>query len=115
MKKIDFSFKKNNKFIIKENDINCIEKENKISFVIDGIKYILNENIFIKETKEEKITLNFKDKKVTIYLKEINKELIVLILKYSIHKKKNSIKIEYIIETENNINNIINIEYKKSS
>lgn len=115
MKKINFSLKKNNEYIINKKNINCINNDNKLSFIIDGIKYQYFNNILIKESDSDIVTFNFDKKKVQIYLKEIDKNLNVLLTKVDIKKSKNIIKIEYIIETENDTNNIITIEYTKSS
>ena len=115
MEKINFSFKKNNKYIINEKSINCIIKNNIVSFIIDNIKYEYSNNVLIKDTKDSKIIFDFINKNVTIILKDINKHLNILLTKVDIKNTKNNIKIEYIIETEKNTNNIISIEYTKSS
>ena len=115
MKKINFILKKNEEYIINKQNLNIIDSNDKISFIIDNNKYIYYNNVLSKETKEELITLNFNEKKATILLKNLNKKIILHMEKVKIEKQKNIIKVEYIIETENNINNIIIIEYKKSS
>ena len=111
MKKINFKLIKDNKIIINEKNINCIILKDKILFTIDGIKYTYENNIFIKETKEEIIKLDFNNELCTITLKEYNNSLNIKIYKKNIENNNKSIKIEYKIETEENINNIISIEY----
>ena len=111
MKKINFKLIKDNKIIINENNINCIILNDKILFTIDGIKYTYENNIFIKETKEEIIKLDFNNELCTITLKEYNNSLNIKIYKKNIENNNKNIKIKYKIETEENINNIISIEY----
>ena len=111
MKKINFKLIKDNKTIINEDNINCIIHNNKILFTKDGIKYSFNNNIFIKETKEEIIKLDFIKGLCTITLKKYNNSLNLNINVLNIKKNNKLIKIEYKIETEENINNIISIEY----
>lgn len=111
MKKINFKLIKDNKITINENNINCIMLNNKILFTIDGIKYTYENNIFIKETKEEIIKLDFNKELCTITLKEYNNNLNLKINQINIENNNNLIIIEYKIETEENINNIIRIEY----
>ena len=53
MKSINFKLEKNNETIIDKKNINCIENFNKITFVIDDIKYSYDNNIFNKETDED--------------------------------------------------------------
>ena len=111
MKKINFKLIKDNKNIIIENNINCILQNNKILFSIKGIKYSYNNNIFIKETKEEIIKLDFNKELCTITLKEYKNSLNIKINVLYIENNNKFIRIEYKIETEENINNIISIEY----
>ena len=111
MKIINFKLIIDNKIIKNVNNINCITLNNKILFTIDGIKYTYNNNIFIKETKEEIIKIDFNKELCTITLKEYNNSLNLNINIIKIENNDNLIKIEYKIETEENINNIISIEY----
>ena len=111
MEKLNFKLIKDNKTIINENNITCISQNNKILFTISGIKYSYFTNIFIKETKEEIIKLDFNKKLCTITLKEYNNSLNLNLLNVFIENNNKYIKIEYKIETEDNINNIIRIEY----
>lgn len=111
MKKINFKLIKDNKNIINENNINCIIQNNKILFTIDNIKYSYNNKVFIKETKEEIIKLDFINELCSITLKEYNKSLNLNITVLNIENNNKFIRIEYKIETEENINNIISIEY----
>ena len=111
MKKINFKLEKNNEIIINERNINCIEKYNKVSFIIDGIKYCYDNNIFTKETKEERISLDFIKNNCQITLLPQNLYLNLNINVIETKKVDNIISIKYEIETEENTTNIITIEY----
>ena len=111
MKKINFKLEKNNETIIKEQNINSIESNKKISFIIDGIKYSYDNIKFIRETKEEIIELDLIKEKCLITLKKQNLNLNLNIKCLENKKVDNIIYIKYIIETEENIVNIITIEY----
>ena len=111
MKKINFKLIKDNKIIINENNINCITLNNRILFTINGIKYTYDNSIFIKETKEEIIKLDFNKELCTITLKEYNNSLNLNIKVINIENNDNIIKVKYKIETEEDIVNIISIEY----
>lgn len=111
MKLINFKLEKNNETIIDKKNINCIENFNKITFVIDGIKYSYDNNIFIKETEEDIVSLDLKNNICKITLKPQNMSLNLNINVIENKKIDNIISIKYKIETEENIVNIITIEY----
>ena len=111
MKKINFKFKKNEETIINEKNINSIIKNNKISFIIEGVKYTFYNNIFTKETKEEKIELDFNKEICKIILKEYNNSINIKLDVSNIINNNKIKQIEYKKETEENVINIINIEY----
>ena len=111
MKLINFKLEKNEETIIEKNNINCIERLNKITFVIDGIKYSYDNNIFIKETEEDIVSLDLKNNICKITLKPQNMSLNLNINVIENKKIDNIISIKYKIETEENIVNIITIEY----
>jgi len=111
MKKINFKLIKNKENIIDEKNINSIIKDNRVSFIINGIKYTFYNNIFIKETKEEIIELNFNKELCKITLKEYNNSINLKLDVINIINNNKIAKVEYKIETENNVINIINIEY----
>ena len=111
MKKINFNLIKNNEIIIDEKSLNSIQNNNKISFIIDGIKYSYQNNIFTKETKEEVIELDFKEEICKITLKEYNNFLNLKLDVINIKDNDKITKVEYKIETEEDVVNIINIEY----
>lgn len=111
MKLINFKLEKNEEIIIDKTNIKCIEQFNKITFVIDGIKYSYDNNIFIKETEEDIITLDLKNNTCKITLKPQNISLNLNINVIENKKIDNIISIKYKIETEENIINIITIEY----
>ena len=112
---INFSLKKNNNYIINKSDLKCVHKNNKTTFMIDKTKYIYGNNLFIKETNEEEIILDFDNKKCIINLKPDNQSLILNLNNVKIKNNKNLVNIEYNIETEDNTLNIISLEYKKNS
>ena len=111
MKSINFKLEKNNKTIIDKKNINCIENFNKITFVIDDIKYSYDNNIFNKETDEDIVSLDLKNNICKITLKPQNISLNLNINVIENKKTDNIISIKYKIETEENIVNIITIEY----
>ena len=111
MKLINFKLEKNEETIIDKNNIKCIESFNKITFVIDGIKYSYDNNIFIKETEEDIVSLDLKNNICKITLKPQNMSLNLNINVIENKKIDNIISIKYKIETEENIVNIITIEY----
>ena len=111
MKLINFKLEKNNETIIDKKNINCIENFNKITFVIDGIKYSYDNNIFNKETDDDIVSLDLKNNMCKITLKPQNMSLNLNINVIENKKIDNIIFIKYKIETEENIVNIITIEY----
>lgn len=111
MKSINFKLEKNNETIIDKKNINCIENFNKITFVIDDIKYSYDKNIFNKETDEDIVSLDLKNNICKITLKPQNISLNLNINVIENKKIDNIISIKYKIETEENIVNIITIEY----
>ena len=115
MELIGFKLEKNKKTIIHEKNINCINNSQGLVFRLNNEKYIFNNNKLIKQTKNEIITLDFNNNKCIIDLLDTKHNITVNILKSTVKKDKNNIKIEYIIETEEDSINIISIEYKKSS
>lgn len=111
MKTINFSLLKNNEHIIKENNIKCINQNNKTTFIINENKYTYDNNKLTKENEEEIISLDFTNKLATIYLKKYDNYLNLDIIESKIDNKENFIEIMYKIETEKDYNNIIRIEY----
>lgn len=111
MKSINFKLEKNEETIIDKKNIKCIESFNKITFVIDDIKYSYDNNIFNKETDEDIVSLDLKNNICKITLKPQNMSLNLNINVIENKKIDNIISIKYKIETEENIVNIITIEY----
>lgn len=111
MKLINFKLEKNKEIVIDKTNIKSIEQFNKTTFVIDGIKYSYDNNIFIKETEEDIIKLDLKNNICKITLKPQNMSLNLNINVIENKKIDNIISIKYKIETEENIINIITIEY----
>ena len=115
MKTINFTLLKNKNILIQENNIKCLENSDKIIFKINDIKYTYDKYKLTKETQDEIIYLDFNNKKASIYLKKHGNNLILELTDVRINKTKEIEEIEYKIETENNIINIIKIEYIKNS
>lgn len=111
MKKINFKLTKNNNVIINEKNLNSIDNNNKLSFVIEGIKYSYQNNIFTKETKKDLIELDFNKELCKITLKEYNNFINLKLDVINIIDNDKITKVEYKIETEEEVVNIINIEY----
>lgn len=111
--KIDFTFIKNNEYIINRQDIKCINNTSLI-FIIDKTKYKLHNDILEKETNDDLITLDFKNKNCRILLKKENYflNLNIDVIKYE--KSDNILKIQYSIESESDCINTIIITYKNS-
>ena len=110
--KIDFTFIKDNEYIINRKNIKCINNTNLI-FMIDKTKYKLYDNIFEKETNEDLITFDFKNKNCKILLKKENYyiNLNINVIKYE--KSDNILNIKYSIESEEDIINTIYIRFKR--
>ena len=111
MNKLNFKLIKDNEIIIEENNINCIINENKTQFIIDGIKYTFENNIFTRSTKDELIIFDFEKELCKITLKEYNNSINLKLEEINIEKNNKIITIKYKIETEEEVNNIISIEY----
>ena len=110
MKQLKLILKKNDKEII--NRVTQYQtKLDEIMFFINDEKYVYKNNIFSKETEEELITFDFQEKNCKIFLKNYNYELnLNLFVKY-INMTEKNIEINYHIESEDEIENIVKIEY----
>ena len=109
--KIDFTFIKDNEYIINRKDIKCINNKSLI-FIIDKNKYKLEDYILEKETEEDKIIFNFKEETCKILLKKENLSLCLNLNVIIFEKKDNIVNIKYCIESENDVINTIIIKYK---
>ena len=85
--------------LIENNIINIIENNNKISFLLNDIKNIIDKNTFIRENNEYRFILNIEDKECSYLLKEKNTLYDIKVNKSSIKQKDNIIEILYNIET----------------
>ena len=111
--KIDFTFIKNDEYIIDRKNIKCINNTSLI-FIIDNNKYKFYDSILEKETKEEIITFDFKKENCKILLKKENYTLNLNINVIKYEKSDNILKIQYSIESDNDVINTIKITFKNS-
>ena len=89
----------NNDILNKEYlNINSM-KNNKITFKLDNIKTIINNNILIRENEEFKFEIDLLNKKATYLLKEKNYLYDIEVKKSYIQYDNNKIIIIYNIET----------------
>ena len=110
---IDFTFRKDNEYIINRKNIKCINNTSLI-FIIDKIKYKYFDNKFEKETTDDIITLDLKEQLCKIYLKNEKNSLYLNINVIKHIKNDNIINIQYNIESETDTINDIYIRFKKS-
>ena len=110
--KLDFTFIKDNEYIINRQNIKCINNKSTI-FIIDKTKYKLYDDILEKETSDDLIQLDFKNKNCKIVLKKENfvLNLNITVIKYE--KRDTILNIQYKIESEEDKINTININFKK--
>ena len=101
---LNFKVFKNNKLIIDKNNIAYSKKFDKILFESDNNKYQLeinNSYYLTKENSESLINIIFKDKpKCSIYLKEYNLSLAVIVEDYKVLKEDNKYTFIYQLETD---------------
>ena len=92
----------NNKIIEEFKNVPYEQRLEFICFNIKETKYFFYKNLltFSYITKEEKVKMNFKDKKVTIKLLQNNYSLDININKFEYEFTKNTYKITYILDTE---------------
>ena len=102
MNTLTLSVYSNNKLDIKYEKIPYQEKQTFIYFEIDKTKYFLSKDInsFKYQTQEEKVNMDFKNKKVTITLIPNNYTLNIKINKFEYEKDKNTYKITYVLDSE---------------
>lgn len=95
----------NNQLIENFKDIPYEKKLEFIYFNINETKYFFYKDTltFSYFTKEEKVKMNFKEKKVTIKLLQNNYTLDIKINKFDYETNKNRYKITYILDTEPDI------------
>lgn len=110
--KIDFTFIKDNEYIIDRKNIKCIKNKNLI-FIIDHTKYRLYDNILEKETNDDLITLDFKKGTCKILLKKENYYLNLNLTVIKYEKSDNILNIKYSIESDEDKINTIIINFKK--
>ena len=111
--KINFTFIKNDEYIIDRENIKCINNTSLI-FIIDKNKYKLKDYILEKETEEDLITFDFKKENCKILLKKENYSLNLNLNVIKYEKSDNILKIQYSIESESDCINTIIITFKNS-
>jgi len=103
-KKITVNLYKNNKLELSYKNINVLINNETYTFINEGIKMTLTDEVFIRENKEFKFVLDIKNKKSTYLLKEKNIVLDINVEKLYFKKGKESIIVEYKLESnEENI------------
>ena len=116
MKKfINLNLFKENRLEQEYKDIKAIEKDGEYIFSLDGVKTIISDTRFTRETNEYKFELDIKSKKAIYLLKERNmsfdieverimykKEKTNIILEYKISSDEENFKIEIIIKDDIN-------------
>jgi len=110
MRKINFELLKNDEIIINKFNIKYIDN-NKLTFFINKDKYIYYNNILEKSNGKDLIVLDFNNNICKVYIKEHEDYLPIKINVIETKKEDNIISIKYEIESEENILNIIRIEY----
>ena len=110
--KIDFTFIKDNEYIINRKNIKCINN-NALIFIIDKTKYKVYNEYLEKETNEDIITFDFKNENCKIFLKKENYSLNLNINVIKYEKSDNILNIKYSIESEEDVINTINIRFKR--
>ena len=69
-KNITLNLFKENRLEKEYKDIKAIEKDSEYIFSLDGIKTILGDNRFVRETDEYKFELDIKERKAIYFLKD---------------------------------------------
>lgn len=110
MKLINFKLIKNNETYINERNIKCIYN-NKLIFMVDNDKYSYYNDIFERKTEKELIIFDLKNQECKLYIEGYNNYFPIKIEVIEYIKNEEKINIKYKIETEENIVNIITIEY----
>ena len=80
--------------------IKAIEKDGEYIFSLDGVKTILSDTRFTRETNEYKFNLDIKERKSTYLLKERNMSFDIDVEKIEYKKEKNTIILEYKISSD---------------
>lgn len=111
MNKIKFKLISNNKEII-NTEVNSIKNNDYYIFSINKIIYKFNyiDNVLIKKDNNYLLTIDINFNTITYYDSIINKSLSFKLNNAKLYKNKNYIKYSYEIR-ENELNNIIEIEY----
>ncbi len=92
-------------------DIKTIEKDGEYIFSLDGVKTILSNTRFIRETEEYKFSLDIKERKCTYLLKAQNMQFDIEVEKVMYKNENNIIILEYKISSDEETFKIeINVE-----
>ena len=106
-KNITLNLFKENRLEKEYKDIKAIEKDSEYIFSLDGIKTILGDNRFIRETDEYKFELDIKERKAIYFLKDKNMSFDIEVEKIMYKKENNNIILEYKISSDEEIFKII--------
>lgn len=95
--------------VLEEKNVPMKKIEDNLSFQIEGMTHIINikEETFLRENDEYSFLLDIKNKKSTITLKKEQYVLQVEVEYAILLKNQNEINISYLIETDDNIYNLI--------
>lgn len=101
MKKfINLNLFKENRLEQEYKDIKTLEKDGEYIFSLDGVKTIISNTRFIRETNEYKFELDINSKKAIYLLKEKNMSFDIEVEKIMYKKDNNNIILEYKISSD---------------
>lgn len=95
--------------VFEENKVPFTKIDEQIKFQIEGMTHIinLNEETFLRENEEYSFLLDIKNKKSEIALKKEQYVLQVEVEYAILLKNQNEINISYLIETDDNVYNLV--------
>lgn len=100
--KLDFKLYKNNNLKIDKNSIDYSKKNDRILFEFDDDNFniLINDNLFELEKENNDNIFKLSNTKSSIYLKEHDLLLPVIVEDFSINKEDNKYIIKYQLETD---------------
>lgn len=101
MKKvITLNLYKERRLMYTYKDINALVNNSTYSFIIEGVKTILNSEEFTRENNEFRFNIDIKNKQATYLLKEQNTLFDIDVEKINFKKENNNIILEYKISSD---------------